>query len=178
MHGTRLEQVWIKVMWKTHVFYWHTYVNVGSSAPAVSLHKLNSTVQCSHLIILECLVALFSKRGWPYPSCLLDWYLSMKGTCSYFLLLHFTLVILCSSVYFLAKHAIHCLPVHQKMWKALGLWNKVPVHLCFSEKKAAALHSSISSVSHNIQWFGFGFFFWRGEEDISFFLCVSKKRMH
>lgn len=95
-------------------------------------HSTNSSVLCVQrcpVIILECPIALFSKTGWPYPTCWLNCYLLIKVTCSYFHPHFSPIVILSSSIYFLAKHAIHCLPVYQKTWRVLG-----PVNLwLFSE---------------------------------------------
>lgn len=104
----------------TCVLLAHVYVNVGTSAPAASLYKLNSDVQWSHLINLDSGAALFSKTRWLYPSCLLAWYLKVKGICSYI-----------SSNFFCSSHSTYfhlfswksSYPVSfslLKMWRVLG----------------------------------------------------------
>lgn len=122
----------------TCVLLAHVYVNVGTSAPAASFYKLNSDVQWSHLINLDSGVALFSKTRWLYPSCLLAWYLKVKGICSYISSNFFALVILRISTYFLGNLPIRCLSVY---WKCEGFWdpwNKVSVHLCLWEESSSS----------------------------------------
>lgn len=153
MYHTWLEQFWFMVMWKIHVFYWHTYVDKGTSAPAVSLYKLNSAVQWSLLINLDCWVALFSKMRWLYPSWLRTWYTEVKGICSYF------------SSHFFSSHSIYfhlfswksCYPPSFSLLKNVkGFGSRETKYLFTSayEKKAAALQSSVSSISRSTEWQG------------------------
>lgn len=138
--------------------------------------KLNYALQWSHLINLDCRVALFSKMRWLYPSYLLPWYLKVKGICSFFSLIFFSLVILCISTYFLGNIAIHCLSVYWKMWRLLGpaKQSTCPPLLMRRKQQLSRAHWVLSVTAQN----GKGDLKSRAyekETHTKLFLCISWK---
>lgn len=148
MYHTKLEHFGFMIMWKIHVLYWHMHVDIGTSAPAISLYKLNSAVQWSQLINLDCRVALFSKMRWPYPGCLLAWYIEVKAAIFPYI---FSLVILYAFPLIFLEIFYPLSFSLLKNVKGFGTHETKSLFTSAYEKKAAGLQSSIS---HSTEWQG------------------------